>query len=92
VWRAERKELLRGALSTSLGRLLQQGEPGGGSGGGGGGGGGAPDPTVWDDDAYAAYTGLSPGSVQMLTNALQLNCGSLRAEDVGRHLPREWGP
>jgi len=40
----------------------------------------------WNDDAYAAYTRLSPSSVQMLTNALELNCGALQ---VGQKLPGE---
>jgi hypothetical protein len=41
-------------------------------------------PAAWGDEAYAAFTGLSPSSVQMLTNALELNCGDV---DVGGKLP-----
>jgi hypothetical protein len=36
---------------------------------------------AWGQEAYAAFTGLSPSSVQMLTNALELNCGEVGAGD-----------
>ncbi|KAI8472658.1 MAG: hypothetical protein J3K34DRAFT_413184, partial [Monoraphidium minutum] len=39
---------------------------------------------AWGTDAHVAYTSLSPGSVQMLIRALELNCGGLQA---GRPLP-----
>jgi hypothetical protein len=41
------------------------------------GGGAAAAARPWGADAYASYTGLSPSSVQMLTNALDLNCGMI---------------
>ncbi len=42
----------------------------------------------WNDTAYAAFTGLSPSSVQMLTKAMQMSCGTIK---LGEPLPGGWG-
>lgn len=40
------------------------------------------DQLKWGDTVYAAYTGMSPSSIQMLVKAVQLSCGDVGTGDT----------